>query len=146
MNRNRLVKKCVIVSAVFLLGSFLTEGGPAQAVRTDRDLPVMVSLRDLLSDPDRFDGHRVVVSGRVASIKLQKGRRGGTYIVLRLEALKSNPRKSRPAIKVFTLFPPPVMRGHEAVVQGKYVHKGRAGGISFENFIRADAIMKEPSQ
>lgn len=145
MTRTRLFKKCLIALAVFMLGTLFPKGGPAEALRVERSLPVMVSVRDLVSDPDRFDGHRVVVSGRVRDISLQKGRRGGNYIVLRLESLKSNPRKSRPVVKVFSLIPAPVLRGNEALVQGIYYIKGRAGGLPFENFIQADAIMKDPS-
>ncbi|HSG05539.1 MAG TPA: hypothetical protein VLB09_03975, partial [Nitrospiria bacterium] len=88
---------------------------------------------------------RVVVSGRVRDISLQKGRRGGNYIVIRLESLKNNPKETHPVVKVFSLTPAPVLRGHEALVQGKYFVRGRAAGLPFENFIQADAIMREPA-
>lgn len=145
MTRNRLVTYSCSGIFVLLLGIFLSQETPAQSNRMTRELPVMVSVQDLLSDPERFDGHRVVVSGKVRDISILKGRRGGNYLFIRLESRKTSTGKSRPVIKVFSLLPAPVSSGNEVLVQGKYYIKGKSGGLPFENFIQAEAIMREPS-
>lgn len=109
-----------------------------------KELPMLVTFKDLLTEPDQYDGHRVVVIGRVRSIEVQEGRRGGIYMLLVLEEELSESSESVSSVKVVSLTVPPVREGHRALVQGVYHREGKAGGRPYEYFIEADAILKDP--
>lgn len=89
---------------------------------------MLVTLNDLKTEPNQYDGHRIVVTGRVQSIELQQGRRGSEYVMLVLEEELANPSSTRPTIKVVSLTLPTVKQGHFALVQGTYHVEGRQAG------------------
>ncbi len=104
---------------------------------------MLVTLDELKTEPGQYDGHRIVVSGRVQSIEVQQGRRGSEYVMLVLEEESANPSSARPTIKVVSLTLPQVQQGHYALVQGTYHVEGRQAGRPFEHFIDAEVILKE---
>lgn len=104
---------------------------------------MLVTLNDLKTEPNQYDGHRIVVSGRVQSIEVQQGRRGSEYVMLVLEEESVNPSSTRPTIKVVSLTLPQVQRGHHALVQGTYHVEGKQAGHPFEHFIDAEVILDE---
>lgn len=130
---------------IFLLGLFLVSAPlpslPAQP--PVRELPMLVTLNDLKTEPNQYDGHRIVVTGRVQSIEVQQGRRGSEYVILVLEEESANPSSTKPTIKVVSLTFPKVQQGHFALVQGTYHMEGRQAGRPFEHFIDAEVILKE---
>jgi hypothetical protein len=107
-----------------------------------KELPMLVSVGDLTADPDQYDGHRVVVTGSVRSLEIQRGRRGSEYIMLILEENTAS-ASSGPSVSVVTLTLPPVRQGHHALVQGVYHREGKQAGRTFEHFIDAEVILKE---
>lgn len=130
---------------IFLLSLFLLSAPPSSLLAQPpvKELPMLVTLNDLKTEPNQYDGHRIVVTGRVQSIEVQQGRRGSEYVMLVLEEETVNPSSTRPTIKVVSLTLPTVKQGHFALVQGTYHVEGRQAGRPFENFIDAEVILKE---
>lgn len=108
-----------------------------------KELPTWVTLKDLSAEPDRYDGRRVVVTGRVRSIEIQVGRRGSQYAVLVLEEEGPEAFDLKSTVFVVTLLPPTVRQGHRALVQGVYHLEGRQVGQLFEHFIDTEVIVRE---
>jgi hypothetical protein len=130
---------------VLILGLFLFFVPPSGLLAQPpvKELPMLVTLNDLKMEPNQYDGHRIVVTGRVQSIELQQGRRGSEYVMLVLEEESANPSSTRPTIKVVSLTLPTVKQGHFALVQGTYHVEGKQAGRPFEHFIDAEVILKE---
>lgn len=115
-------------------GPWLAEGAP-------KELPLLVTVGDLSDNPDRYDGHRVVVTGYVRSMEVQIGRRGSEYVLLTLEESRSSHSKS--PLTVISITAPAVQKGHHALIQGIYRREGRQGGRPFHHFIDAEVILRE---
>lgn len=130
---------------IFLVSLFLSFFPPSLLVAQPpaKELPMLVTLNDLKTEPDQYDGHRIVVSGRVQSIEVQQGRRGSEYVMLVLEEETVNPSSTGPTIKVISMTLPKVQRGHYALVQGTYHVEGKQAGRPFEHYIDAEIILKE---
>src|SRR3990172_5673547 len=90
-----------------------------------KDLPVLVTIKELLTEPNQYDGHRVVVAGRIRSIELQAGRRGSEYIMLVLEEDAPNATEPKLSLEVISLTIPKVRQGNHALVQGIYHREGK---------------------
>lgn len=138
----RLTKRVMVPMVLFFLGFHLV-GIPVLAQGATKELPMLVTLTELQTEPSHYDGHRIVVTGRVRSIEVQKGRRGSDYVMLVLEDETSGGASSRFSIRVVSLTLPTVRQGHLALVQGTYHVEGRQAGRSFEHFIDAEVILKE---
>ena len=61
----------VLLSLLVLL--LFRSNQPAYGI--SKELPMQVTVSDLASQPKQYDGHRVVVTGRVRSMEVQLGRR-----------------------------------------------------------------------
>lgn len=133
------------VVPIFLLGLFLLSAPLSSSLAQPpvKELPMLVTLDDLKTEPKQYDGHRIVVTGRVQSIEVQQGRRGSEYVMIVLEEEAVNPSSTRPTIKVLSLTLPKLQQGHYALVQGTYHMEGKQAGRPFENFIDAEVILKE---
>lgn len=127
-----------IVLVLLLSRNSLIAKGPP------KELPMQVTVSDLRASPDLYDNHRVVVTGQVRSIEVQKGRRGGSFVLLVLEERPQGTPEIILSIQVVSLTLPHVSEGHRALVQGVYHREGWAGGRPFEQFIEAEAILREP--
>ena len=137
-----LAKHVTVPIFLFFLLAQLVEL-PALAQKPAKELPMLVTLTDLQAEPAQYDGHRIVVTGRVRSIEIQRGRRGSEYVMLVLEDETPGANSSQPMIRVVSFSPPTVQQGHHALVQGTYHVEGRQAGRPFENFIDAEVILKE---
>lgn len=122
---------------------FLFLSGPSISQSAPKELPMLVTLKDLSSEPGRYDGHRVVVTGRVRSIEVQTGRRGSQYALLVLEEAAPKESDLRSTVFVITMVTPPVKQGNQALIQGVYYLEGKQAGRLFDHFIDAEVIMKE---
>lgn len=111
---------------------------------TSKELPVLVTVGELLDKSEEYNGHRVVVIGRVRSIEVQRGRRGGVYVMLVLvedtSAPSDLPPESVPSVAVVSFTLPPVHQGSRVLVQGVYHREGKQAGRPFEHFIDAEVI------
>ncbi|HEY5600436.1 MAG TPA: hypothetical protein VIK48_07065 [Candidatus Manganitrophaceae bacterium] len=131
----------LIVTAVLLFSN----GERGETKGPSKELPMLVTVNDLLTESGEYDGRRVVVAGRVQSIEGQVGRRGSEYVILILEEEGSNAIDPTSTIKVISLTPPAVRQGHNVLVQGVYHKEGRQAGRPFEFFIDAEVIIREKS-
>ena len=130
---------------ILFLFLFLFLFGPSASQGAPKELPMLVTLNDLSTEPAQYDGHRVVVTGRVRSIEVQTGRRGSQYALLILEEETSKGSDPKSTVFVISLVTPPVRQGHQALIQGVYHLEGRQAGRLFNHFIDADLIVREKS-
>jgi hypothetical protein len=105
--------------------------------------PITVTVGALSAASERYDGQRVMVTGRVRSIEIQTGRRGSSYVMMVLEEAGAQPGKTTPTVNVITLNVPEVNTGSDALVQGVYHREGKQAGKTFEHFIDAEVVLKE---
>ena len=141
--RSMSVEKLFLPSLVVLLS--LSSWPELIAQAPPKELPVLVTIKELLTEPNQYDGHRVVVAGRIRSMELQTGRRGSEYVMLILEEDAPNAAEPNLSIEVISLTLPKVRQGNHALVQGIYHREGKQAGRSFEHFIDADTIIREKS-
>jgi hypothetical protein len=135
-------KRCFLLYIVLL---FLLQRPGLTAQAAPKELPVLVAIKDLLTESNPYDGHRVVVAGRIRSMELQTGRRGGEFIMLILEEDAPDAAGPDLFIEVVSLTIPKVRQGDRALVQGVYHREGKQAGRPFERFIDADTIIREKS-
>jgi hypothetical protein len=136
------VKKFFLLTNLIVL-LFLSSLPESISQASPKDLPVLATIKELLTEPNQYDSHRVVVAGRIRSMELQTGRRGGEFIMILLEEAAPNAAEPNPSIEVISLTIPKVRQGDRALVQGIYHREGKQAGRPFEHFIDADAIIRE---
>jgi len=106
-----------------------------------RELPVRVSIASLLGDEAQYDGHRVVVAGRIESLVFQRGRMGSPYLKILLLENPSHADGNPQAVAVISLDFPKARAGDRVLVQGNYHVTGRKAGRIFDRFIDAEVII-----
>jgi len=107
-----------------------------------KELPMQATVSDLASDPKQYDGHRVVVTGRVRSMQMQVGRRGSEYLMIVLEEDSPTSSEKVKPVQVYISTIPKVREGDRALVQGVYHIEGNQAGRNFEHFVDAEVILK----
>jgi hypothetical protein len=107
-----------------------------------KELPMQATVSDLASDPKQYDGHRVVVTGRVRSMQMQVGRRGSEYLMIVLEEDSPTSSGKVKPVQVYISTLPKVREGDRALVQGVYHIEGKQAGRNFEHFVDAEVILK----
>lgn len=107
-----------------------------------KELPMLVTVSDLAEQPGEYDGHRVVVTGRVQSMEIQRGRRGSEYLILVLEDDSAASSVNVKPVKIFSQTLPRLQEGDPALVQGVYHKEGRQGGRPWEHFVDAEVILR----
>ena len=104
---------------------------------------MLVTVSDLAAEPGQYDGHRVVVTGRVRSIEMQMGRRGSEYLVLILEEDSVSSSGMVQPVQVYSPTLPKVQEGDHALVQGVYHKQGKQAGRFFDHFVDAEVILRQ---
>lgn len=145
MRRGQLM---VWVCRVLIAGiaMFAAQPGTVGASQQPREVPANIAIHDLLDDPDRYDGRRVVVAGFVSSIEFERGRRGSEYAVLMLEESGTGAPKTVHAVKVISLTFPKIRKCQYALIQGVYHREGKQAGRPYEFFIDAEAVLENDSE
>jgi len=145
----RFFKDCLSVSplfgraggcALFLLCTLVVLPR-IHAASVPRELPVRVSIEALLSDEVQYDGHRIVVSGRIESLVFQQGHMGSPYLKIVLQESPSLASLSPQRVEVISLDFPKARAGDKVLVQGNYHISGRKVGRLFKRFIDAEVIV-----
>lgn len=113
-----------------------------QAYGFSKELPMQVTVSDLASEPKQYDGHRVVVTGRVRSMEVQLGRRGSEYLMIVLEEDSPTSSGKVKPVQVYIPTVPKVREGDNALVQGVYHIEGKQAGRFFEHFVDAEVILR----
>jgi len=141
-SRIRFVRstRVVFLSLLGLLAAstMLSASGPA------KELPLLVTVSDLAKEPQEYDGHRVVVTGRVQSMEIQRGRRGSEFLMLVLEEDAPSAPSSGAVqpVQVYSPTIPKVHQGERALVQGVFHIEGMQAGRSFEHFVDAEVVLQ----
>jgi hypothetical protein len=125
-----------------LLASLLSFGNPA-AKGPSKELPMLVTVSELAAEPGQYDGHRVVVTGRVRSMEMQMGRRGSEYMVIILEEDPEPASGAIQPVQVYSPTVPKVQEGELALVQGVYHKEGKQAGRLFDHFVDAEVILRQ---
>ena len=136
----RLIQLSLVVF-LSLAASFLSSGNLA-AKGPQKELPMLVTVSDLDAQPGQYDGHRVVVTGRVRSMEVQIGRRGSEFMMLVLEEDSPTSAGKVKPVQVYSPTVPKVRQGDHALVQGVYHKEGKQAGRFFEHFVDAEAILR----
>lgn len=138
------IEKGVVSLSVFLsLLASLVSPGNLEAKGPQKELPMLVSVSDLAAEPGQYDGHRVVVTGRVRSIEMQMGRRGSEYLMLILEEDSVSSSGTVQPVQVYSPTIPKVQEGDHALVQGVYHKQGKQAGRFFDHFVDAEVILRD---
>ncbi len=122
---------------VFVLVFFFKLPSPLFA----KELPTPVSIKALAEDETRFDGHRIIVSGRVQSIFMQRGRLGSPYLKIILEENRPNNKTEILLVEVISTDFPKIKSGDDILVQGNYRISGERVGRIFPHYIDAEIIV-----
>jgi hypothetical protein len=107
-----------------------------------KELPMQATVSDLAAQPGQYDGHRVVVTGRVRSMEMQVGRRGSEFLMIILEEDSPTSSGKVKPVQVYIPTIPKVREGDRALVQGVYHIEGKQAGRNFEHFVDAEVILK----
>lgn len=130
----------LLLLGLLAVGLFFFKASGLSAKPLSRELPVLLSIEALLSDESQYDGHRVVVSGRIESLRFQQGRMGSPYLKIVLSNLPDE-KVAPQTLEVITLDFPKARAGDQVLVQGNYYISSQKVGQHFERFIDADLIV-----
>ncbi|MFQ5580128.1 MAG: hypothetical protein ACE5FZ_05900 [Nitrospiria bacterium] len=113
----------VIISVLFLMTYTILA----------RELPLLLDVSEL---GEQYDNQRVTVMGWSRSAIIMKGRMGSNFV-------SATVGEGGDEVTVFSDFPHYNLVNNRVIVQGVYHHKGRYGGLIAENFIVADAVIRD---
>lgn len=131
------------VSAILLVVVMMLVPAEASAAAEFKDPPDQVTVEGLVTQPDQYDGRRVIVTGRIRQIESHRGRRGGEFLMLILEGEARDSSGESPWVGVFSFTLPDVGVGERALIQGVYHREAMEAGRMLTNFIDAEAILRD---
>ncbi len=107
-----------------------------------KKVPVRVSLNDVLTQPNEFDGINIHITGQIISIEQRTSRHGHFYWMFTLSNVNASPENPGATIRIFAFISPRVRTGDTIEVEGTYRMDYWFGGWPFENFINAEVIKR----
>ena len=100
----------------------------ALAARAD-----LVTVKDLLAEPDKWHGRAVVVTGSVGKLEPRTSQRGNPYYTFLLnDGIQS--------VTVFSYGAPEVRDGNRVQVEGTFLKVKRVGKYTFQNQVDATSV------
>jgi DNA polymerase III alpha subunit len=93
-----------------------------------------VSVQEILSNPDKYDGQEVSVQGKASKIKPRTSKKGNDYATFTLTD------ESGKGMNIFTFGHPRIMDGQKVTVTGIYQKVKRVGKYTFYNEVEAKTI------
>jgi DNA polymerase III alpha subunit len=93
-----------------------------------------VTVQQIVSNPDRYDGQEVSLQGKAIKIKLRTSKRGNDYATFTLTD------ESGKGVNIFTFGHPSITDGQKVTVTGIYQKVKRVGRYTFYNEIEAKEI------
>lgn len=117
------VTSLVIISVLFLMTYTVLA----------RELPLLLDVSEL---GEKYDNQRVAVMGWARSAMVIRGRMGSNFV-------SATVGEEEDEVTVFSDFPHYNLVNSRVIVQGVYHHTGRFGGLLAENFIVADAVIRD---
>jgi hypothetical protein len=100
----------------------------ALAARAD-----LVTVKDLLAEPDKWHGRAVVVTGGVGKLEARTSKRGNPYYTFLLN-------DGMQSVTVFSYGTPEVRDGSRVQVEGTFLKIKRVGQYTFHNQVDARRI------
>ena len=91
----------------------------------------LVTVKELLAEPDKWHGRAVVVTGSVGKLEPRTSQRGNPYYTFLLNDGKQS-------VTVFSYGTPEVKDGNRVQVEGTFLKVKRVGKYTFQN--QVDAI------
>ena len=91
----------------------------------------LVTIKDLLAEPDKWHGRAVVVNGSVGKLEPRTSQRGNPYYTFRLN-------DGMQSMTVFSYGTPEVRDGDRVQVEGTFLKVKRVGKYTLQN--QVDAI------
>lgn len=101
----------------------------ALAARAD-----LVTVKDLLAEPDKWHGRAVVVTGGVGKLEPRTSKRGNPYYTFLL-------KDGMQSVTVFAYGTPEVRDGTRVQVEGTFLKIKRVGQYTFQNQVDAIRIL-----
>src|SRR5437870_2623384 len=92
-----------------------------------------VSPREILENPDRFDGRPVTVSGMILNLRETISQKGNPYYTFNLSDNGS-------AVRVFSFGSSPCRDGSRVTVAGVFRREKHVGRYTFRNEVDADTV------
>ncbi len=123
---SNVTKSCIILVIVLLFVLMAVLGN-------SKELPEIVQIKNL---DEKFDDHRVAISGWVREAKVFNGKMGSHSIRLTLGDDKKE-------IYVYTSWNSLLSLNHHVVVIGKFNSSGRYAGYWEDNYIVAEDVIDE---
>ena len=93
-----------------------------------------VSLQEILSNPDKYDGQEVSVQGKASKIKPRTSKKGNDYMTFTLRD------ESGKGMSIFTFGHPTISDGQKVTVTGIFQKVKKVGKYTFYNEIEAKEI------
>lgn len=93
----------------------------------------LVTVKELLAEPDKWHGRAVMVSGSVSKLEPRTSQRGNPYYTFVLnDGLAS--------VKIFSYGVPEVKDGNRVQVEGTFLEIKRVGKYTFQNQVDATSV------
>ena len=121
MRRLRLALPVALALALWTAG--------ALAARAD-----LVTVKDLLAEPDKWHGRAVLVSGSVGKLEPRTSQRGNRYYTFLLN-------DGMQSLTVFSYGTPEIRDGNRVQVEGTFLKVNRVGKHTFQNQVNATRIL-----
>ena len=102
----------------------------APAARAD-----LVTVKDLLAEPDKWHGRAVIVSGNVVKLGPRTSQRGNPYYTFLLT-------DGSASVTVFSYGTPEIKDGNRVQVEGTFLKVERVGKSTFQNQVDARRISR----
>ena len=93
-----------------------------------------VSVQQILSNPDKYDGQEVSLQGKVTKIRPKVSKKGNEYATFTLID------ESGKGMNIFTFGHPPITDGQKVTVIGIYQKVKKVGRYTFYNEVEAKDI------
>jgi len=93
-----------------------------------------VSIQEILSNPDQYDGQEVTVQGNASKVKVKVSKKGNEYTAFSLID------ESGKGINVFIWGNPKIRDGQKVTVSGIFQKIKKVGKYTFYNEIEASSI------
>ncbi len=93
-----------------------------------------VSVQEILSGPDKYDGQEVSLQGKATKIQPRTSKKGNDYATFTLTD------ESGKGMKIYTFGHPPIRDGQKVTVTGIYQKVKKVGKYTFYNEVEAKDI------
>ncbi len=95
-----------------------------------------ITVKEILSNPDKYDGQEVTIQGKATKIKPRRSKRGNDYTIFKLKD------ESGKDMNIYTRGHPLITEGQKVTVTGIYQKVKRIGRKTFHNEVEAWNVVR----